>query len=199
MLFVSIGLGLTALALIADGTNLLRSLELATVDTRFDVRGRQAAPRDVVVVGIDDVTFGDLGVQWPFPRSLHGGLIDRLHRDGARVIAYDVQFTERTVPKEDNALIEAVARAGNVVLATTEVDAQGRANVFGGQAVVRQVGARVGNASIPADRGGVLRHVPYEVDGLRSFAVVTAERATGHAIAAAAVNSSEPLNFGSSK
>ena len=187
MLFVSIGLGLTALALIADGTNLLRSLELATVDTRFDVRGRQAAPRDVVVVGIDDVTFGDLGVQWPFPRSLHGRLIDRLHRDGARVIAYDIQFTERTVPKEDNALIEAVARAGNVVLATTEVDAQGRANVFGGQAVVRQVGARVGNASIPADRGGVLRHVPYEVDGLRSFAVVTAERATGHAIATAAV------------
>jgi adenylate cyclase len=187
VLFVSIGLSLTALALIADGTNLFRSLELSTVDTRFDVRGRQAAPRDVVVVGIDDVTFGDLGVQWPFPRSLHGRLIDRLHRDGARVIAYDIQFTERTVLKEDNALIEAVARAGNIVLATTEVDAQGRANVFGGEDVVRQVGARVGNANIRADPGGVLRHVSYEVDGLQSFAVVTAERATGHAIAASAL------------
>ena len=45
-------------------------------------------------------------------------MIDRLKQDGARVIAYDVQFTEPTVVAEDNALIEAIGRAGNVVLST---------------------------------------------------------------------------------
>ena len=51
-------------------------------------------------------------LQWPFPRSRHGQAIDRLRRDGASAIVYDVQFTEQTTPREDNALIDAVgARA----------------------------------------------------------------------------------------
>jgi len=79
----------------------------------------------LVVVEIDDYTFSDLGEQWPFPRSLHGLLIDRLSNAGAKVIAYDVQFTEETRPEEDNALIKAVDLAGNVVLATTEVNQRG--------------------------------------------------------------------------
>ena len=54
-------------------------------------------------------------------RSLHARVIDRLHAAGAREIVYDVQFTEPTVPAQDNALINAVGRApGKVVLATTE-------------------------------------------------------------------------------
>ena len=36
------------------------------------------------------------------------------------MIAYDVQFTEPTDAVDDNALINAIARARNVVLATTE-------------------------------------------------------------------------------
>ena len=52
----------------------------------------------MVVVAIDDVTFDELGVRWPFPCSLHAQAIDRLRREGARVIAYDIQFTEQTRP-----------------------------------------------------------------------------------------------------
>ena len=88
---------------------------------------------DLAFVAIDANTFDKLGLQWPFPRSLHGRLIDRLHADGARAIAYDVQFTEPTTPRQDNALIRAVQRAGNVVLSTTEVDENGESNVFGGR------------------------------------------------------------------
>ena len=39
----------------------------------------------------------------------------RVADDGANTIAYDVQFTEPTSPREDNALIRSVARAGDVV------------------------------------------------------------------------------------
>ena len=134
------------------------------------------------MVEIDDVTFNELQRRWPFPRSMHGRLIDQLRRDGAKTIAYDVQFTEPTQVEEDNALIDAIDRAKNVVLATTEVDEVGRSNVFGDEGIVMEVGARVGNASYSPDSGGVIRRMPYEVERLKSFSVVAAEAATGRRI-----------------
>ena len=61
-----------AIALTAWGAGLMRALELQSVDARFSVRGTQERPDEIVVVGIDDVTFSDLNEQWPFPRRLHG-------------------------------------------------------------------------------------------------------------------------------
>ena len=171
-----------AIGIVTYATDAFRGIELDTMDTRFSIRGDQVAPDDVVVVEIDDVSFSRLDEQWPFPRSLHGKLIDHLTDAGARTIAYDVQFTEPTTRAEDNALIRAVARAGNVVLATTEVDDRGRSNVFGGEDVLRSVDARAGNTLIPADPGGVVRRIAYQVQGLESFATATAEVATGAAV-----------------
>jgi adenylate cyclase len=171
---ISVGLGVTAYA--ADQ---LHTLDLSTVDTRFEIRGRQKRPDDIVVVKIDDVTFNDLNLQWPFPRSVHARLIDRLREAGAAVIAYDVQFTEPTTPREDNALVRAVERADGVVLSTTEVNGRGESNVFGGEEVVEQIGARAGNTVIQSDPGGVLRRFPVSYDGLAGFAVVAVESETG--------------------
>ena len=107
--------------------------ENESVDLRFSLRGTSRPPADVTVVAIDEKTFSDLRQQWPFPRSLHAAMIERLHADGASTIVYDVQFTEpsRLGPRDDLALYEAIGRAGKVVLATTEVDAGGRTNVLG--------------------------------------------------------------------
>jgi adenylate cyclase len=143
------------------------------VDARFSLRDKREPPPNIAVVQIDARTFNELGIQWPFPRSLHGRVIDRLRQAGVRAIVYDVQFTEPTTDKEDNALIDAVARARHVVLATTEVDAHGGTNIFGGEEILRQIGARAANASLPS--GDVIRRFPYEIDGLRSIAVVGAE------------------------
>jgi hypothetical protein len=96
-----------------------------------------------------------------------------------RQIAYDVQFTEPTTVDEDIALYRAIRRAGNVVLATTEVDAEGRTNVLGGDANVMRANARAAASNIPVDRGGVVRKFSYRDAGLRTFAVTTAARATG--------------------
>ena len=76
-------------------TDASRRLELLTVDMRFDARGAQPPPEDIVVVGIDARTFSDYPfVPYPLPRRLHARVIDRLVDAGARVIAYDIQFTE---------------------------------------------------------------------------------------------------------
>src|SRR6478672_11753127 len=96
-----------ALAITAYSTDLMRALELQSVDARFSVRGDQARPDDIVVVGVDDVTFNELGIRWPFPRSLHARVIDQLRKAGVRAIAYDVQFTEETTPRQDLALFDA--------------------------------------------------------------------------------------------
>jgi adenylate cyclase len=182
-LFLGVGLAAAAIAFGADAAGILRSQEQATVDVRFSMRGPEAPPSDVAVVAIDDVTFNELAVRWPFPRILHAKVIDRLREAGAKVIAFDVQFTEPTDPKNDNALINAVGRAGNVVLATTEVNATGLTNVLGGESVLAPRHAVAANALLPSDANGVIRRVPYEVDNLKSFSIVAAERATGKTIA----------------
>jgi adenylate cyclase len=177
-----VSLALTLLVLVGYGLHALRPLELSSVDARFRIRDTDAPPKSVVLVKIDDVTFNDLGLRWPFPRDVHARLTDVLRRAGARVIAFDVSFTEPSAnPEEDNALIRSVGRAGNVVLATTEVDDRGRTRIFGGDQVLRQIHARPGNTTLPVDSGGVYRRFDFKHQDLKSFSVVAAERATGKA------------------
>ena len=186
----------TGLSLAAYATNALRRPELSTVDLRFAVRGRAHPPRDIVVVQVDDATFGYLNRRWPFPRRFHARVIDRLHAAGARVIGYDVQFTEQTDPADDNALISSVEAARPMVLATTETDTRGRSNVFGGVQAQRQVGARVGSALLAPDPDAIYRRVPYSVNRLRSFAVVLAEAASKRSVAAGRFgDGSVPIDF----
>ena len=128
-----------------------------------------------MLVQVDERTLGELKLRWPFPRSRHAQLIDRLAAGGPRAIAIDLQFTEPTNIDDDNALIEAIERAGHVVLATTTVDDQGASNVLGGDDIVSDIGARVGSALLPLDPDGAIRRAAHEVEGLETFAVVTAE------------------------
>jgi adenylate cyclase len=182
----AVAVGAAAIALFAYGTHLLRSQELSTIDARFSIRGTQPAPSELAVVAVDDTTFNQLGLQWPFPRHIHAELIDRLREDNARVIAYDVQFTEPTVPREDNALIRAVGRdRGHVVLSTTEVNSRGETHIFGGERIVRSVGARAGNTVIQPEPDGVLRKFPFSYSGLVGFAVAAVETASGHRVSPA--------------
>jgi adenylate cyclase len=183
-MFVAVGLIATGIAFAIDEAGLMGSQEQSTVDVRFGIRGSLGAPNDVRVVKIDDVTFGDLQTRWPFPRRYHAQVIDRLRQAGAKVIAFDVQFTEPTDARDDMALFNAADRAGNVVFSTTEVNAKGGSDVLGGDANLRRIHAVAANALIPTDAGGVIRRFLYQVDGLKSFAVTAAEHATGRSIAA---------------
>ena len=86
----------------------------------------RARPRTSWSSGSTTSDFNELGEHWPFPRSLHAEAIDRLQRGrrpGDR-LRRPVHRAART-RRDDNALADAVAEAGNVVLATTEVDERG--------------------------------------------------------------------------
>ncbi|MGI9657290.1 MAG: CHASE2 domain-containing protein, partial [Gaiellaceae bacterium] len=170
-----------ALLLGARFGGVLDEAELATVDTRFDLRGETAPPPELLIVEIDDKTFEELNLQWPFPRGIHADLIDLIAADRPAAIVYDVQFTEPTDAQQDNELITAVADAGSVVLATTEVDEEGGTGVFGGLPLA-ELGARAGSALFASDPGGVVRKISYDVERLPTVAVAAAETVTGRSV-----------------
>jgi CHASE2 domain-containing sensor protein len=172
---IAAGVVAAGVAGIADLVSLLPGLEQESIVQRFERRGSEQAP-NLLVVAIDDKTFADTKLHWPFPRRYHAQAIDALRRDGAKSIVYDVQFTEQTTARDDNALIDAVDRAHNVVLATAETDEHGRTNVLGGDALLREIGAQAAASNLPEGRGGVLQRVEYSHGGLATLATVVARR-----------------------
>jgi adenylate cyclase len=176
-MFVGTAFVLTGFVLAAYATDVLDGSELDTVDARFAIRGDLAPPEDIVIVGIDDPSIGELAERWPFPRTLHAEAIKQLRADGARVIGYDVQFTEPSEnPADDQELADAIAAAGNVVLATTIVDDRGRTNVFGGDEILRTLQTRAAHAGYATDSGRVVRRMAHDLEMLETLAVAIVER-----------------------
>ena len=167
----------SAIGILVWGVGLFSGVEQDSVDKRFSIRGPQEPNQKVTTVLIDAETFDQLNEQWPFPRSLHGNAIDRLRKAGAKVIAYDVQFTEPTIPREDNRLLSAVRRAGNVALATDAVYLNGTSDVFGGVETQKLYRATVGNSATRPDSDGVIRKFPTSIDGMLTFPVAAARLA----------------------
>ena len=167
------GIAAAGAGLAGSSTHALRRPELASVDARFSIRGTQPAPRDVVVVGLDGQSLNELGVRPPIPRRLHARMIDILARDGAKVIAYDFQFTENSSIADDNALFRALQRHPGVVLGTTIVGPHGETSGNLAQRNLDRVLARAGSTNYPT-RGGVIRKLRYQERGLPSFPVAAA-------------------------
>lgn len=85
----------------------------------FRLRGVRAPPPQVLVVSIDRESsryFNLPNIPRHWPRSLHAQLITQLKQRGAQVVAFDVLFQEPRAPEQDQALEQALAAAGNVVL-----------------------------------------------------------------------------------
>ncbi len=121
------------LALLVGSSAFPRTVEMKLYDwrTRIAANARAAAPDpDIVLVNIDDDSLKrmePLVGRWPWPRLVHAALIDYLAAGGAKAVLYDVLFaeadrskfmvgeTEWTGEESDQALVDATARAGNVV------------------------------------------------------------------------------------
>jgi adenylate cyclase len=177
---------LAAVALFALGTvvllhatGALERAELSTVDQRFVIRGARPVPDDVVVVGIDDITFDELKERWVFSRRTFARALREVSDDKPRAIVYDVEFAEQSDDVVgDNRLVLNTRRAGNVILSATEVGKRGTTKIFGGAEAQKFAHATVGNGLLPEGSSGALRRLPYDIDGLRTLAVATVERVT---------------------
>ena len=77
---------------------------------------KRPATGRLVLVEMDPRSLEEIGV-WPWPRSIHARIIDRLMAAGVSEIGYDVDFSSRSTPEQDRALAAAIARAsGKIIL-----------------------------------------------------------------------------------
>lgn len=86
----------------------------------YALRGVVPAPQDIVIVALDSASAQAFGLsdrpgRWP--RGIHARLVSGLAARGAKVIGFDLLFSQPREDADDLALSEAVRRAGNVVLA----------------------------------------------------------------------------------
>ncbi len=107
----------------------IENWEYSLYNERFVQRGviKPKSHDKIAIIAINQSSFTALGT-WPWPRSYHAKVIRRLKKAGARVIAVDINFSEKQLPivdektgafKElsayDKDLIAATAEAGNVI------------------------------------------------------------------------------------
>ena len=101
--------------------------ELITLDGRFHVIPKiHHADTSIVLVAIDQNSldfFERQSVRWPWPRQFYGLLVEYLRQAGARVIAFDVDFSSHDIDRleidgieSDSAFAGEMSRAGNVIL-----------------------------------------------------------------------------------
>ena len=182
--WLSLAAGVLALLLVGAATlsRTWHALEFKT----FDVLTALAAPHrttvPVVILAIDEPTFQELQQTWPFPRSVHAALLERLRADGALAVGLDIVFADPTTEAEDAALDRTMAQVGQglpVVLASTreKIDGANAALWMDIQPLQRflDAGADAGDAGVEPDDDFVVRRAPVAREG---FALRLAQRVT---------------------
>jgi adenylate cyclase len=117
-IIVGLVLGILGLAIGLSPAGLFLE-ERYGLEMLFDLRGVRNPSPDAIIVSIDRESARPLGLGDDFrrwPRSVYARIIDRLHNLGAAAIVLDVVFEDARNPAEDRLLVDAVRRAGNVVL-----------------------------------------------------------------------------------
>jgi adenylate cyclase len=126
----SAGLALAAAAIVvalftvfADQP-VIRGLETASLDSRFRLRGVRPPGPEATIIQIDDRTLQNFG-RWPLPRTLFAEALEILDHARAKVVAFDLLFTEPDEPM--SADLRQIARAAAETLGRDRADQFGSA------------------------------------------------------------------------
>jgi adenylate cyclase len=90
---IAAGVIASVLALFLSAPEFLHAVENRLYDLHFKLRGQQDVGDRVVIVAIDERSLAALG-RWPWPRSRMAELTRVLSTGGAKVIAFDILFSE---------------------------------------------------------------------------------------------------------
>jgi adenylate cyclase len=177
-------------AVLARGSQLVRGVELETLDWRFRAMpartGGRADP-GIALLYLDQQSldaFEKDDIYWPWPRSVYAPVLEFCKAAGAKAVVFDVLFTSPSPygPSEDTQLARALSRSGKAVLAMEMSAGRGRPapaalarfalkDAEGAPAAPRQsvrapvpallpAAAGVGDVATSPDFDGVYRRVP---------------------------------------
>jgi adenylate cyclase len=140
--------------------------ELDGLDRLFRLRGVRAPVAPIVVVNIDEDSFDELDMAWPFPRALHGTLLEMIAAGDPLAIGVDLLFPEPSVrgPDDDREFGESVRLAKRVVLGSAiTLVSEGfyvKTDTNFPLPVIRAGAAAVAPVNMPPDLDAVVRRVP---------------------------------------
>ncbi len=165
-LIIGVGVTLTMLILLSMGA--FDFFETRSIDWRFLIRGEIDADPRIVIVSIDEDSFSELNERWPWSRTHFARLIDRLSREGAKIIGIDIIMSEPYPGDQDEQLARSATMFGNVVLPSKfeetirrvqwkgkEVELKGEE--FKGPIQIISQSGDVGYLNLPHDSDGFVR------------------------------------------
>ena len=95
-----------------------QALEALNFDLLTVISADEKPDQALVIIGIDDQSFANLNVQWPWPRGVHAHLLEQVKKQSPRAIVFDLLFSEPSEPSEDELLAQAIIGETPVVMAS---------------------------------------------------------------------------------
>ena len=154
--------------------SLLHSVKLQSSDIFFkaaNLNPSTGPDENIVIVAIDDKSLEQLGRLSSWSRSYHAQLIDVLVEAEARVIVFDILFSEPAPGDEE--LAASIKRAKNVILPFAYTTLPRKSTATGQtialESVIRPLGTfeegalAVGHANVLPDEDGTVRRLPLVV------------------------------------
>lgn len=157
-----IALALAVLAALLAWSGATWRADRLLYDTALSALPRPVAP-DIVIVAIDDASIAAIG-RWPWPRTVHATLLDRLAAARPRAIALDLVLSEPDPdPAQDRWLALALGRVAAAGVPVVMPVPWVRSGSGGWSALppIAPLGehVRLGAAEPAVDDDGVLRHL----------------------------------------
>ncbi len=144
-----------------------QTLENKMIDMSYQWRGETGVGADeqIIILAIDDQSIETIKYRWPWPRSVHAKVVDRLSMAQARVVAFDLIFSEASEKeweKQDKQFGDAITRSRAwIVLASifdsTTTDTYKKTSYQAAMDKVDQTKAHVGFVNIWPDDDSTVR------------------------------------------
>lgn len=163
--FISCAVSLLAMLLLLQ-TDFWKLIDQKSFDVVTVLSPPEIRDTDVLIVSIDEASFNEFQQFWPWPREMHGALLARLKSAGARLVVFDLIFSEPSSFGEldDLYFAESIRNNGPVLLGSyrsQQLLAEGLQTTSTEPLdLFYDAGTYNGSVGIFQDNDGVVRRVP---------------------------------------
>lgn len=174
----------TSLATLFSFSPWCDSLDRGWYDLLFRLRGSVEAPQNIVIVAIDEDSFSELDMQWPWPRSLHADLVNSLTKAGVKTVVFDILFAEPSFKVEDTWFAETISKNKNVVLVNEISKVEDSKLGYSVEKVIdptpisnlASIDVPRGYSNVQLDADGFVRRIATGQSGEKALSVVAVEK-----------------------